>query len=603
MINKLRATGCLMNNVNKYLVLFLFSLPLFSMEEDFVSVRDLTETCLKEESIFHFLSYLESMEKKSLIKKYDIKEILSKFVERYKEGFIPIDLLEKYKDIKKYFISKRILPNKRRMIDAYLQNRADIFVSKQKILSKLENYFANNKITYDKNAFLGRQMMEHYQEIIPLLKKVYIYGDEDIVNLFKKYLPFPKPHLFSINNLPKIVKEKEDDNQRELEKFLAKNEDQDFALSSVKKIQRQIRKNNREIEQENNVRYILKALKFEDKQVDIELTKLNEPYFPLGCNKNLAFKIYKKALEIKDLWPTIKHITSLDNLDKILDDSLHGRRNLLNHYISFKPAALYQTDIDLGDGNAICMGPNRIDPKAINGNYVNIIFDFTYIKNKKYPQSFYKPRDLGFEPEYNKKRSVKIGKITESYGDFDKTLEFDHTSSLKNCPVGYTNFTVNLDTYSFIPQCLNIFSDVDRLDPILILNVFKFIDQLRDNSRESIYADIEKMSDGELETFLRDLGRKATDTAEFNFYGAYQIDIEAIKEIHTSEMHLKMDDLLKSLNEGNDHILRKVQEQMPQVLLSYRLVEYLISKTKHEAIKEQLIAMRKNLVYPSWYRF
>ena len=99
-INKLRATGCLMNNVNKYLVLFLFSLPLFSMEEDFVSVRDLTETCLKEESIFHCLSYLESMKEKSLIKKYDIKEILSKFVERYKEGFIPIDLLEKYKDIK-----------------------------------------------------------------------------------------------------------------------------------------------------------------------------------------------------------------------------------------------------------------------------------------------------------------------------------------------------------------------------------------------------------------------------------------------------------------------------------------------------------------------
>lgn len=149
------------------------------------------------------------------------------------------------------------------------------------------------------------------------------------------------------------------------------------------------------------------------------------PYLPKCNNKELAKRIMVTAQQVR-LFSKVKHLTSGKHITNIFDDALYGRRQLLASYLPFKPASLYQYDVEEGDGNVICFG----HPRATGEGVIELTFDLDKIAENN-PTIFYKQRDLGFDLE--KTREIVINP-TQS-----KPLYFSHTKYIR---AGFSSFNV-----------------------------------------------------------------------------------------------------------------------------------------------------------------
>lgn len=541
----------------------------------------------------------------SLLKQLD-KELLGELTPE----FLSNELLAKY--LKKRNCEQAI--RFRVLIEKYL------IASDPKIKGK---YFS--EIVEKIDEIKKETFKSHGQGLLPeaiscgLIRSVYLSENEELIKLFSERLPIPSIEVFETYPIPHLVQSRTEEATKAVIKFL-----EGRTLSSVEptvtKIQRNFRAKRRQREEIARIAEYYEVTKQMDssekkEEIEWELREANTPYEPKRCSLILGKRIFNAAKKVK-LFSTVHHLTSETSLENIFNDSFYGRRTLLQLYLSFSPATLSSCDLEYGggDANVICFGPNEIDPKAVKEDSIDILFDLDKLKEN--PCVFYKQRDLGYYT--NTVRKVTIGKY--------KTLLFTHTKELNLGKRGYTNLQIlaapedpgkpiaysELTNYHFIAY------NVPDMHQILTLNFFRFIDELRktglgktgqgyprdEATISSIYNAIEKLDEKELDEFLTNLGQQMTDTAEFNFYGAYKIDFSAIRTIYSKRSHytLNLSTFVEDLQLGNKEKLNELRENIPTILKSYRFLDYLISKIQNEIIKKELLELRQACRVPLWMK-
>jgi hypothetical protein len=449
-----------------------------------------------------------------------------------------------------------------------------------------------------------------------LIKNIYASMDEPLIALVKKYASIPRAEVFSGTIVPDMIAQAQAAASQSIKQLLEKH-DQD--LQKIEhhtiRIQRGFRRKRRYLEEEHRVNHVYQAFfKQTEEEKGQHLTsqqlihEANQPYIPKKCHKTLASRILSLTQKI-ELYTTIRHLTSSYALKSIFNDALYGRRSLQQFFIPFKPAALMRCDIENGDGNVICFAPNKIDPKA--GGNIEIVLDLkTVIAD--HPAAFYKESDLAYDDDNI--REVKLK---------DKLFLFMPIKPLSDGSPEMLPFRVLGETwgellyYSHIPKNALIAYDLKNMSQILILNFFRFIDELRCCNGEpateyiaQFYNTLEQMDDSELEAFLRDAGLKLTQTAEFNFYGAYRLDFSSIITIRLidkyspgnlkQEYTLNLKGLNDSLAVGDLTVLESAKKSIPSLFTSYRFLDYLLSNTQHALSKRALEALRKTCDIPPW---
>ncbi len=459
----------------------------------------------------------------------------------------------------------------------------------ERIHEKINNIFENN--IYSGNKESGTYLLPRELANAHFIKCIYLSNDKTLINLFKHYLPTPHFSLFKGSDVPEEIALLEKTATNIIEK--AKEFEPAF-----KQIQRAFRRKQRMSEEVNR---ITKAIPYYLKQEKLLAQDIirdaNTPYTPKKCSEKIAQRIVSAAEKII-LFDTVKHWTSMDTIHSILDDALYGRRTLLQHYIPFRPAALMMGDIDSGDANVICMSAGEIDPSALQAGTCELVFDLDKLMHD-HPVAFFKQRDLGYD---NKKiRHVNMQ---------NKDLFFTHTQKLRTSVAGYTPIQItnkcgSFQEYAVLPEQLFISYNIEKIHQILTLNFFRFLDNLHtinqtatSNITNDTYCLIEKLSDEELLIFLKNLGKQMSDTMEFNFYGAYQIELSAIQSISilnfsgTQDYTLNIAELIKELESGNTLILSEAKENVPQVFQSHRFMDYLLSEITHADSKKELESIR-----------
>jgi hypothetical protein len=444
-----------------------------------------------------------------------------------------------------------------------------------------------------------------------LIRTVYLSGNAALIDIFKKYLPIPSVDVFKGYDIPTVVAE----NKTKIELSIRTLQDNwptlslDEITDKVVKIQRVMRS---QLRYREEIRRIASREAWKD-VIKTSPEKLigdaNKPYRPRCENQALARRIMSIAQQIR-LFSTVKHWTSGDHIEAIFNDALYGRRQLLQSYLPFRPASLCLCDIEDGDGNVICLGPSEIDPKAMQANTVEILFDLDKLSTKN-PAVFFKQRDLGFPLE--KRRAVST---TVEAGAGTKRLFFSHTNFVR-CPrTGFSYLSVydgqlgGVKAVAGLPNYSLISYNVQNIHQILILNFFRFIDSEHhedfESIRSEIYADLEKLTDEELRVFLEHIGRQLSDTSEFNFYGAHRIDFSTVialssypggdRVIYT----INLQELLDSLERNDLRMFNEAKTNIPNVFNSYRFLDYLLSKTTSTLGRYELQRLRSKCITPSW---
>jgi len=409
------------------------------------------------------------------------------------------------------------------------------------------------------------------------LKYVYLSNDKPLIDLFLRYRLIPPLTAFSVNTYPEILVERQSLRNALVEAFSLKNASclaKDVVDSVVyfqRRIRGQLRRQN-ELKRISN-RYFNKFANSELRAA-IAIAEANTPYKPQRCSAGLSERLSVIASKIV-LFTTIKHYTSTSTIANVFDDCLYGRQNLNLAGIKYRAAALGTNDIIDGDANVICFGPFKIDTRCLKNETAKITFNLQKLleaqKNAANPCQFFKQRDFGFIPTGI--QSVTIKKIGlrfryESYSDYadDVTLAFYKQSTLQK------KYHAKVQKYHLISY------NIHDIHQILIMNFFRFLDNLKDlNDNDAameideIYAEIESMNDDELIEFLTVIGKKMALSAEFNFYGAYKIDCEAITKItkyHDSEKKICSFTSEQFLSDD-------FRRYMPELFQSKRFKEYL----------------------------
>lgn len=431
-----------------------------------------------------------------------------------------------------------------------------------------------------------------------LICQVYQLNDEPLSDLFQTYFPIPSSQLFQGQTIPNRIKKREAAILATMKKV-----DIESLTPFIIKIQRRIRMKRRYREEVNRIaqrdEFYLRSHRL---SVDSLLKQANKPYQP-QCNPELAKRIMVAAKKVV-AFSTVKHITSATAIQSIFDDALYGRRTLMDFYLRFEPAALGSSDILNGDANVVCLGPHNIDPSAKGA----IVIEFSLpklIKNK--PSAFFKQRDL--EYQVDTMRSVRLGK---------KTISFNHTGTVRGDGSVMTYLQIDnssrTDIYNLaeFPKSLFISYNFRQMHEILTLNFFRFMDRMTDYrgkiDRDYIngfYAKLAALTDDELVSFLTDLEKKMTDTAEFNFYGAHQIDFSTILKIteRYKEYTLHMAEFIHELQQGHLDVLRQARINIPELFTSYRFIDYLLGKVQQLDVRYYLDFLRKRCDSPSWVQY
>jgi len=445
-----------------------------------------------------------------------------------------------------------------------------------------------------------------------VIKNIYLANDEKLINTVKKYMPFPKFHVFHGMEVPEHIAAEE----RAFLKILniLVNEKQ-ISLNKLEensiKIQRWYRKKLRIREEINRItridRDILEQLSADPEEpitAEQLLQQANTPYIPQKCDPLTANRIVAAAKKIK-LYSSIRHLTAKQALENIFNNGFYGRRNLLNWYLPFRNAGLHGCDVLNGDANAICFSPGEIDPKAVSE--IEIVLDLKKVIETK-PPAFYKVRDLEYD-----KDEIRTIPFAGSNFCFSPTKDLGlNLSHARKTPFTvYSSDLDDFDYYSKIAKTLMIAYDLRKMNQIYILNFFRFIDSMMTNSRypseatwfiNDFYAKLKKMTDDELELFLKNAASELTKTAEFNFYGAYQMDFSSILTISDLEKKYTLDraSFIASLERGDLYTLKEARRTIPDLFKSYRFLDYLISKTSHPVTKKALEILRKSCTVPNF---
>jgi hypothetical protein len=151
--------------------------------------------------------------------------------------------------------------------------------------------------------------------------------------------------------------------------------------------------------------------------------------------------------------------------------------------------------------------------------------------------------------------------------------------------------------------------DKSEFTETMLLSLFRWIDVLKNEKnndspmKNKIYSELRQLTDEQLEETLQRIGQTITDTMEFNFYGAYQIDFNALLRIITDGPPRYELDLLtfrKQLKSGDIEFLKEAMSRLPEIFKSYRFIDYLLSVTQCENITLELKAQRATCTLPPW---
>lgn len=424
--------------------------------------------------------------------------------------------------------------------------------------------------------------------LLKLVQGVSISENPVLIDVFAKYLSVRQ------------AKGREQAAHKAITHFLHRNQPKNFSSieKNVKTVQRLYRAKKRQKEEQHRIPEVYADLVDEQRPVD----NFGSPYVPQQCSSALSKRIQQAASKIK-FFTSIRHETKKSALTSIFDNSLFGRQTLHMFLLSYSPAALGECDILDGDANVICFGAGygEIDPKS-KGD-VEITLDFNALVSGTH-NAFFKQQDLGFG----------LDKMREVALNAEKKLSFSHTltkarredPAMKYMKLEYYDSQGKRSAGSAeVPKFELLSYDLKHIESVLILNFFRYLDALDDPAVVSkIYQDIEDMSDGELSAFLHTLGRNASDTMEFNFFGAHQIDFDAVISIKSKQSNdrLEMSSLVHDLAAGKVEPLFEAQSCFPSLFKSYRFVDYLSTKTDDPAVLTELARLRSDAAPPpSWY--
>lgn len=350
----------------------------------------------------------------------------------------------------------------------------------------------------------------------------------------------------------------------------------------------------------------------------------NKPYIPQKCSRDCARKIMVAAQQVK-LSSKAKHQAATPNVAPIIDTFLMGRENLDKSGTNYRPAALFDTDVKNGDGNVICFGINLIDRRCERDRTVGLVFDRDSILNtdnfNRNPAIFFKQKDFGFSTKYI--HQIPIGK--------QDTIRYSHTDyePLRNGNDNcidlqiYEPFQNRMTHFSEVPKYSFISYNTSAMDKILTLNFFRFIDTLKDTHRQldewkikQIYDYIDTLNEVQLVQFLTEIGEQMSCTCEFNFFGAYKIDLNALTDIEiyngkltmfdlfeypqqyrsgVNRLNINLKQLVEQLNAGKTEAISILAEHAPEFFQSQRFVEHLASQIQDKTVLEPFLNQTNNL--------
>lgn len=437
-----------------------------------------------------------------------------------------------------------------------------------------------------------------------LLQQIYLSGHEQLIVLCQQYLPIPGEQLFFGQKIPEIIMRREQAREKVVQQFLTKNSNgPQQAIELLVMVQRLARSRLRQQEEVQRIKLRFNSdrmnresgYEIDDVQARAFLFDANTPYRPQQCDPVLADRLIAAAQKVT-LFTTVRHLTATKNIASIFDGAMFGRRMLERKMIGFRATALQDADVQNGDGNAVCLGPNLIDPACMKPGTIEVTFNLDKLieqdKIRKIPTVFFKQEDFGF-----------IGKEFYQVDMGAQVLNFSRASELSDKRAHHINIVIrdalqNIKSYAQLPNYQFIAYDLQKIHSILTLNFFRFIDSLEDRQVvQEVYQQIEQLSEEQLSKFLKDLGQHMTDTCEFNFYGCYQVDFNLVAQIKDCDSGhvLKIPRLVAQLMCGEVAQLAIALEQFPTVLQSLRFTEYLISKVDHPGAL-QLLAQHKAIL-------
>ncbi len=466
------------------------------------------------------------------------------------------------------------------------------------------------------NKLLHKKAAGTYLMPIPseLIRQIYQLEDPLLSNLLQKHFPMPSAQLFEGGIIPAVIQQRDAAILTTVNKIDIKTIE-----PHVVKIQRRLRMNKRYREEVNRIaerdEFYLKSnyLSAEDLysssgncQTPVQIRQWAEellkdasmPYKP-KCDLMLSARIKDVAKKVA-AFSTVIHITSEKAIQSVFDESLFSRRILMDLYMNYEPAALHMTDLLNGDTNVVCLGPQDIDPKARGGLVIE--FDLPkLIKNK--PSAFYKQRDLEFG--LNRIRHVSLGK---------EKISFNHTWLEGSGDPTNTYLTIidslnGLNKIVEAPKSSFIAYNLEQMHEVLTLNFFRFMDKMSDLKGnidhayiDNFYRKVSQLTDKELLVFLTDLEKNMTDTAEFNFYGAHQVDFSTLISITARYRgySLNVPKFINALEQSNIDELQQARIKIPEIFQSYRFLDYLLLKVQHSDIRYYLDDLRKQCRTPNW---
>ena len=434
-----------------------------------------------------------------------------------------------------------------------------------------------------------------------IVRNVYRSGGKDLIQLFGKYLPKPGVDLFEHDGgpIPDSIAQEAKKAEATINTLAQKHGMETLERCTIA-MQRRVRGHQRRIKELLRVMEVEGCDKNEAKK---RILAGNRPYMPKCKDRNLAERIFNAAYLVPNP-PIIRHVTAASSFPKIMERCVYGRQFLAAHYMCFRAAQLYYDDRKNGDANAICFGPQEIDRKVWKKQSVEIVLDMEKFRDRRMerlnPCIFFKQQDLGYALE--KTREVMISG--------DAWISFNHTDQVPcqrsrhtGCTLSLSNFQRRYaqdpffrlqevsSNYAQVPFQQLISSNFESMTAIQTLNFFRYVDSLA-YSIDEIYDKIAQLDDKQLVDFLVQLHDRATDTAEFNFYGAYRIDPELIKSIRyvpngespVGSFSVRLSQLIDRLNEGDLAFYQEVKEKMPFLFESKRFMNFLSSKVKNPEV-------------------
>ena len=509
----------------------------------------------------------------------------------------------------------------------------------------LERFAANKEesVLQEIGRLLESLTVSGHPEVIPVnilfIRNVCLLNDQRVIDLFARYIPrietVPE-YLFNGYDLPEFLKKKF---KKEAEKIVGFIETSKVDIEMLERhvitIQQAIRGKTRQREEKERISGIQRQRTTDSEfvSVDIILQDANRPYRPATCIEGLSDKIMLVARNVS-LFSAIKHLTVPKVLGSIFNDGLFGNRTLEYLFVQYSPAAYdHYGDKASGDSNAICCGPFGIDPQIMLKNKlaVEIVIKMKNLDPTN-PCIFYKQRDFGYF--INKTRNVALGnmQLFFSHTNFPQEVNQFTTKFYLSFAQPSSDSNAGWECYASIENHKLIAYEFTNMYQILTLNFFRFIDNLRlckDNAIAQeqialIYEAISKLSSRELLTFLENVGKQLTDTMEFNFYGAYRLDFDAIETLniylgkeneepatyaqrytnHERIYSLNMQEFVRQLQNGEHDKLSEAQANIPTIFSSYRFIDYLLSNihidTNNQGIIGRLQALRASCIVPAW---